>query len=59
MARHLSFHIDRAALQEKLRGQFSNLDPKDPSGWPELPRYALFSGVTLVFFGVLWLLWPC
>lgn len=57
MARQLSFHIDRVALQEKLRGQFSHLDLKDPSGWPTLPRYALFSGVTLVFFVVLWMLW--
>jgi type IV pilus assembly protein PilO len=57
MAPPLSFHFDRAALPEKLRWQFNNLDLKDPSGWPTLPRYALFSGITLMFFVVLWVMW--
>ena len=26
-----------------MLGQFSDLDPKDPSVWPSLPRYALFA----------------
>lgn len=33
--------IDFAALQDKLSRQFRNLDTKDPSLWPALPRYLL------------------
>ena len=57
MKRKLSFNLDLPALQEKLSGQFRNLDPKDPSLWPALPRYALFVAVTLVLVVMLWFLW--
>ena len=33
--------IDTAALQESLQRQFRNLDTRDPSLWPPLPRYLL------------------
>jgi type IV pilus assembly protein PilO len=49
--------IDVAALQERVLGQFRNLDPQDPSTWPDLPRYALFAAVTVVVVVALWFVW--
>lgn len=57
MASKSSLNFDLSALQEKLRGQFSNLDPKDPSLWPAIPRYALFAVVTLSLITLLWFMW--
>ncbi len=57
MASKLSLKFDLPGLQEKLLAQFRNLDPKDPSNWPTLPRYALFVGITILFITVLWFLW--
>jgi type IV pilus assembly protein PilO len=49
--------IDFQALQDKLTRQFQDLDPRDPSAWPSLPRYGLFVLTTLVVIIVLWFLW--
>ena len=49
--------FDFPALQEKLFGQFRNLDPKDPSNWSAFPRYALFATVAILLVVVLWFLW--
>ena len=49
--------IDFAALKEKVFGQFQNLDPKDPSVWPSIPRYALFLATAIVVVVVLWFVW--
>jgi len=49
--------IDFAELQEKLVSQFRNLDPKDPSLWPALPRNALLVFVAALIVGVLWFVW--
>lgn len=57
MASKSSLNFDFPALQEKLLGQFRNLDPKDPSNWPALPRYALFATISVLLVVVLWFLW--
>ncbi|MES2878205.1 MAG: type 4a pilus biogenesis protein PilO [Pseudomonadota bacterium] len=57
MASKSSLNFDLSAVQEKLRGQFSNLDPKDPSLWPAIPRYALFAAVTVALVVLLWFIW--
>jgi type IV pilus assembly protein PilO len=57
MASNSTKKIDFSALQEKLIGQFRNLDPKDPSNWPAFPRYALFLTVAALLVVVLWFLW--
>lgn len=57
MANKLSLTFDFPALQKKLFGQFRGLDPKDPSNWPVLPRYALFVAIAVVVLVVLWFLW--
>lgn len=46
--------IDMAQLQENLQRQFSNLDPKDPSLWPAVPRYLLCAFIALGVAAVLW-----
>lgn len=49
--------IDFAALQAKVKSQFTDLDPKDPSGWPLFPRYGLFLLTAVAVVGALWLSW--
>lgn len=46
-----------AQLQDTLRSQFSNLDPRNPVVWPALPRYGLFLFVAIVVVVVLWFVW--
>lgn len=50
-------NIDFNGLQQKIAAQFKDLDPKDPSMWPILPRYSLFVAVTLGVVVGLWFLW--
>lgn len=46
--------IDFAAARQNLQRQFSNLDPKDPSLWPLVPRVLLCLGIAI---GVAILAW--
>lgn len=46
--------MDIAALQQNLQRQFTNLDPKDPSLWPALPRYLLCVCIAVGVAVVLW-----
>ena len=57
MAIKLPGSIDFADLQQKLVGQFSNLDPKDPSMWPLVPRIAVFLATAIVVMVMLWFVW--
>lgn len=57
MANKSSSSIDFAALQGRVVDQFRNLDTKDPSSWPSLPRYALFVFTTIAVVVALWFLW--
>lgn len=49
--------IDFAEIQQKLTAQFSGLDPKDPTSWPSIPRYALFLAVSVLIVVALWFVW--
>lgn len=49
--------IDFAELQQQLTAQFTGLDPKDPSVWPAVPRYALFIAVAALIVVALWFVW--
>ena len=49
--------FDFQAFQDKLKSQFQDLDPRDPSGWPAFPRYGLFVVTTLAVVTVLWFAW--
>ena len=57
MAKSPNVNIDFKALQDKLRSQFSDLDPNDPSLWPALPRNLLLVGVCAAIIGGLWFFW--
>lgn len=46
--------IDAAALQAQLQRQFRNLDTKDPSLWPPLPRYLLCIFIAVGVAVALW-----
>jgi type IV pilus assembly protein PilO len=49
--------IEFAAVRERVQSQFRNLNPKDPSTWPAIPRYALFVAVAALVVVALWFAW--
>lgn len=57
MAKPSKVSIDLKSVQEKLRTQFSGLDPNDPSQWPALPRNMLFIVVCVAVIAGLWFAW--
>ena len=57
MATKFPTSIDFAKLQEQLASQFRDLDPKDPSVWPALPRYSLFVAAVVAIVVALWFAW--
>ena len=57
MAKNLNLSINFPDLQEKLTSQFRDLDPKDPSLWPSIPRYFLLIAVAFFVVGLLWFAW--
>lgn len=57
MASTTSRSIDFAQLQQKITDQFNNLDPKDPSSWPAIPRYGLLVLTSVVVVAALWFTW--
>lgn len=46
-----------AELKERVQGQFSNLDSKNPAAWPAVPRNALFIFLIVVVVVGLWFVW--
>ncbi|WP_119964451.1 type 4a pilus biogenesis protein PilO [Simplicispira lacusdiani] len=54
MAKKQAPKIDAAVLLEKLQRQFRNLDTKDPSLWPPLPRYLLCIFIAVGVAVALW-----
>lgn len=52
-----SLNLKFVQLQETLRSQFSNLDPRNPVLWPTLPRYGLFLAIAVGVVVLLWFLW--
>ncbi len=57
MASKLQFNFQLKDWLSDLAEQFRNLDPKDPSNWPALPRALVFVSVTVLCLVVLWFLW--
>jgi len=57
MASKPKMSIDFPALQERLVRQFRDLDPKDPSLWPALPRYSMLVAVVALVVVGLWFAW--
>lgn len=54
MAKKSTKQIDFAALQDNLSRQFRNLDPKDPSLWPLLPKVLLCVFIAVAVAAVAW-----
>lgn len=52
--RPAAMKVDFPALQEKLANQFRNLDPKDPSLWPALPRFLLYVVAAVLVVALCW-----
>ena len=57
MAKIPKFNIDIAALQDKLKAQFTGLNPNDPPSWPVFPRFVLCVAVTALVVVGLWFAW--
>lgn len=57
MAINIPKNINFQELQAQVAAQFKDLDPKDPSMWPTLPRAALYVAVVLGVAVVLWFVW--
>ncbi|GKS90101.1 type 4a pilus biogenesis protein PilO [Acidovorax sp. SUPP2539] len=54
MATKKASSVDFVALQSSLQRQFRNLDPKDPSLWPVLPRILLCIAIAAGIATFLW-----
>lgn len=46
-----------AELKDRVQGQFSNLDTKNPASWPVVPRNTLFILVAVLVVVALWFAW--
>ena len=57
MAKKPSSAIDFRSLVQDWQSQFTDLDPKNPSSWPPLPRMGLFVLTALLVLIVLWFAW--
>ncbi len=57
MAKSVKLNIDMKAWFEDISKQFRNLDSKDPSSWPLVPRLGVFVFIAAVVVTALWFLW--
>jgi len=49
--------IDFAAEAQRLGDQFRDLNPNDPSMWPDVPRNVLHVAVAIMVLVALWFVW--
>ena len=49
--------MDISGSLQTVGDQFRDLDTRDPSSWPPLPRYLLLAAVAALVLGLLWYLW--
>lgn len=57
MAKSLKLPMDIKTWFEGVSEQFRNLDTKDPSSWPNLPKFGLYLVLTVVVVVALWFVW--
>ncbi|WP_372661981.1 type 4a pilus biogenesis protein PilO [Hydrogenophaga sp.] len=50
-------NLDFKEIQDKLKNEFTGLDPNDPSQWPSLPRNLLYIAVCVAVIAGLWFAW--
>ena len=54
MSKQTSKRTSFAEWQKGVQRQFSNLDPKDPSLWPLVPRLGLYALIVIFVVGAAW-----
>lgn len=54
MSKKISKRTSLAEWQKNVQRQFSNLDPKDPSVWPLVPRLGLYALIVIFVVGAAW-----
>lgn len=57
MAKSLTLPADVTAWFEDSAGQFRNLNTKDPSSWPNLPKFGLYLLASTAVVVALWFVW--
>jgi type IV pilus assembly protein PilO len=57
MAKSKAIQVDFRQVQDKLKAQFTGLDPNDPSQWPYLPKNLLYVAVCAAVIAGLWFAW--
>ncbi len=57
MAKSINLNINFQELAENLSAQFRELDTKDPSSWPALPKNLLLLGIVVLVAIALWFVW--
>jgi len=57
MAKTPPISIDIKAWFEDISKQFNNLNTKDPSSWPDLPKYTLYAVIACTCVVLLWFFW--
>jgi len=57
MAKSPKVNVDLKAWAEGVSTQFRSLDTKDPSSWPLLPRFAVFTFIVTAIVVALWFAW--
>ncbi len=57
MAINTSISASWPDRMDRLSAQFRNLDPKDPSLWPDIPKYCLYIVTVALTVTVLWYVW--
>lgn len=51
------FNFNPKIWLDEVSGQFRNLDTKDPSSWPAVPRYVTFVVLAVLCLVILWFVW--
>lgn len=57
MVKSPKMNVDFKSMQEKIKAQFTGLDPNDPSQWPSVPRNLLYVLVCAAVIVGLWFVW--
>jgi type IV pilus assembly protein PilO len=57
MPKSPNISVDFKLIQDKLKSQFSGLNPNDPAQWPAIPRNLLFVAVCIAVIAALWFSW--
>ncbi|PKO61837.1 MAG: pilus assembly protein PilO [Betaproteobacteria bacterium HGW-Betaproteobacteria-18] len=57
MAKKININVEFKERFEAVFRQFRNLDSKDPSSWPALPRFAVFFTLAAACLVALWFAW--